>query len=1188
MKLKLFLLLFLLTTTSTIFGQSHCDVFPSNPGDKILCYFHDTINNQLYVGGDFTAIYLGTQPPVNRSNVAKIDLFTNTVANWNPLITGGPVHCIQKVGNRIFIGGSFNYVNVDSSYSLVSVDANTAATVNTFTLGHGYSIRTSNNTDVDTVYSMDYDNGRLALGGIITKFNSTTITTPVIILNAPLNNNSYSINQINSIKGYTGTGVLNNSVETTKIKFYKKNGITCLLTATRGNYSFSISCFRYIHSINLSSNTYDLLCSDLFTSDFDIRADTLVILRRGFTSSNNVTSSLITPSTSIVNGFAYGIKLNGTPGYFPLTFSGYPFFGPLPNSCYNTNDRQSTVSFFENKYFIGNAISTTSCTTAMDYLQAYSRTGTPIPLLSIPDTILPDMAWSYPYIFYEIEKQGDKVIYLRGTQGFPGPLYLQTVCLLPKPLTPVTEINNTSTFCQGNAYKFVEATKENVYIYNWSYTGSGATISNNGNDTITISFAANATSGNLIVTAANSCGVSSNTVSKTINVQPIPSISAPATASINCYNNKQASLIVTTGVSTPVTYMWATTTNSFITSAITATTQGTYTAYVIDNISGCKNSAITQVLVDTNKAVISFISPSYTTNCSVPTLTLTAYSCLFTNCDDSLYWVSGSSNYPNPIIYSPSGAVNYLVVKNKYIPSGCINSFTTTIYNNDTIPSYTLNSPITYPSVGLPQFQPITCYNDSTFLSAASKPSVKLKWKRPGNDTLINPCYGNLPGVYQLLLLDTLNGCSNNSLFSQIISNKALPSLSINANLAHLNCSYSTATLVANSSSPGTTVIWYSPITSFTSASPATVNQQGLYYALATDTINGCAKKDSLNLLQSNTLILNKNNDSTICIGGSITLTASAIGGTAPFTYTWSNGGGNLNSATFGNNLTSNKYIVIIKDNLGCVGKDTIKITVPKVISDSTVTFKNCDQFNPAGQIQVYTKGGIPPYRYSINNGLTFQNTNSFTNLAFGTYSIIIKDTLGCFISTTATISHNSFSPKVDFITNTTIMQADTFVIVDISNPRPDSIAWRFPPGTQTINNSNPFSPVIICSDTGSFYVKAIAYFGACVDSLNKLVHFIKYDSTANKNEPYRGIKTFSLYPNPNTGQFNVVLEFYKKQAFVIKINTATGAEVFQAPAQYGDTAIVPISMPINTPGNYFIKVIAEFDAKQKGFIITN
>ncbi|MEO6302320.1 MAG: T9SS type A sorting domain-containing protein [Bacteroidia bacterium] len=168
------------------------------------------------------------------------------------------------------------------------------------------------------------------------------------------------------------------------------------------------------------------------------------------------------------------------------------------------------------------------------------------------------------------------------------------------------------------------------------------------------------------------------------------------------------------------------------------------------------------------------------------------------------------------------------------------------------------------------------------------------------------------------------------------------------------------------------------------------------------------------------------------------------------------------------------------------------------------------------------------------------------------------------------------------------MMQADTFVIVDISNPRPDSIKWRFPPGIQIINNSNPFSPIIISSDTGNFYVKAIAYFGSCADSLNKLVHFIKYDSTAIKNGAYRGIKTFSLYPNPNSGQFNVVLEFYKKQTFVIKINTTTGSEVFQAPAQYGDSATIPINMPINTPGNYFIKVIAEFDAKQKGFIITN
>ncbi len=54
-----------------------------------------------------------------------------------------------------------------------------------------------------------------------------------------------------------------------------------------------------------------------------------------------------------------------------------------------------------------------------------------------------------------------------------------------------------------------------------------------------------------------------------------------------------------------------------------------------------------------------------------------------------------------------------------------------------------------------------------------------------------------------------------------------------------------------------------------------------------------------------------------------------------------------------------------------------------------------CDSTN--GKIAIRTTGGSGANLYSIDNGLTFQDTNVFENLAAGTYFIAVKDTvLGC------------------------------------------------------------------------------------------------------------------------------------------------------------------------------------------------
>ena len=168
------------------------------------------------------------------------------------------------------------------------------------------------------------------------------------------------------------------------------------------------------------------------------------------------------------------------------------------------------------------------------------------------------------------------------------------------------------------------------------------------------------------------------------------------------------------------------------------------------------------------------------------------------------------------------------------------------------------------------------------------------------------------------------------------------------------------------------------------------------------------------------------------------------------------------------------------------------------------------------------------------------------------------------------------------------MFKSDTFVVVDISNPRPDSVQWIFPSTCTVIDNSNPFSPIITHSDTGTFAINLKAFFGTCEMNKLKTIHVGAIDSAFANSFNNNGIESILLYPNPNNGQFNVEIKLYKKQTFALFIYDANGIEKYRQTINDNNYFNQLININPVTPGTFIIKVIAEYDAKQKPFIISN
>jgi hypothetical protein len=127
---------------------------------------------------------------------------------------------------------------------------------------------------------------------------------------------------------------------------------------------------------------------------------------------------------------------------------------------------------------------------------------------------------------------------------------------------------------------------------------------------------------------------------------------------------------------------------------------------------------------------------------------------------------------------------------------------------------------------------------------------------------------------------------------------------------------------------------------------------------------------------------------------GAIDLTIS--GGTAPYSFTWSNGAltedlTNLSGGTYANTVT---------DANGCTAVTILTVDEPSAIGVvAEVTDMPCADA-ATGAIDLTVSGGVPPYTFFWSNEAT---TEDQTGLPAGDYTVEVTDALGC--SATAMLS---------------------------------------------------------------------------------------------------------------------------------------------------------------------------------------
>jgi gliding motility-associated-like protein len=171
--------------------------------------------------------------------------------------------------------------------------------------------------------------------------------------------------------------------------------------------------------------------------------------------------------------------------------------------------------------------------------------------------------------------------------------------------------------------------------------------------------------------------------------------------------------------------------------------------------------------------------------------------------------------------------------------------------------------------------------------------------------------------------------------------------------------------------------------------------------------------------------------------------------------------------------LSAGEYIYTIVDTSTTCPPiiDTLVIQEPDIltISDSVVDVL-CNGEN-TGVIYLSVTGGIPPYQYSIDSGVTFQEQNYFENLSFGTYSIIVKDLNNCFLTSPVYNINEPSSNLISSLTSPTLLcSIDTgTIILTVSGGIPSySFIWDNGIITQNLNGASVGNYSVTISDANS------------------------------------------------------------------------------------------------------------------------
>ena len=300
-------------------------------------------------------------------------------------------------------------------------------------------------------------------------------------------------------------------------------------------------------------------------------------------------------------------------------------------------------------------------------------------------------------------------------------------------------------------------------------------------------------------------------------------------------------------------------------------------------------------------------------------------------------------------------------------------------------------------------------------------------------------------GEYCVSLTDA-NNCTTSICTTLEMSEAMTATISLNQNLSCFEANDGSATVEAVTGLAPFSYNWDNGETTATAIQLET----GEHQVSITDAAN-CEEVLSITISQPEVLAINIDTINHVSSFGAAdgNISASANGGTLPYTFEWDNGIGMVQNPE---NLAPGTYHLTLTDANGCTENTIVNIIDINLMSITSITVNNVSCNGIAdGSINILVEGGEPPYVFNWDNGI--EMTANPQGLIAGVYQVTISDDAGQIIEESIEVTEPTPVVLNNFSANSLLCNGDSNGMISVE------VEGGLPPYAYHWGNNIPNTP---------------------------------------------------------------------------------------------------------------------------------
>ncbi len=269
-------------------------------------------------------------------------------------------------------------------------------------------------------------------------------------------------------------------------------------------------------------------------------------------------------------------------------------------------------------------------------------------------------------------------------------------------------------------------------------------------------------------------------------------------------------------------------------------------------------------------------------------------------------------------------------------------------------------------------------------------------------------------------------------------------------------------------------------------------------------------------------------------------------GGIPSYTYSITSAAGPWVSTNIFTALAAGSYTAYVKDAAGCVGQQAVVVAAGAGVSITASKINTSTCVND-GSIQLNATGGIAPYAYSKDNGITFQASNSFSGLGQGNYPIVVKDSKGCTGASNVTINLNTIVVTASAVNASTCASNNGKISVFRTG--------GYNPYTYSLDGNTYQSGNVFLNVAPGIYTAYVKDAKTCIGTISNIEvgptgciqNFTAGKDVRSKSSEKIASVKMQLYPNPSATEFTLLLQDNSsKEKVFITLTDVLGRKVYQ------------------------------------------